>query len=178
MEERDERNHYHEIMEVVSWFFFDLLLLGYVEDPNTGLSFCIPRGLGWSIYAEVKLANTCRVNCISDLFSIQVPCHRSVEESFKLFFKEVPTLKMLGSLHLIDSKIPYDVDDDVQLVCKYLRAHKLQTINRKHIEGFPPLKFSRDRDIPEKDCHKLLQDCMPKHAASTKITQKLFIRYK
>ena len=40
-------------MEVIGWFFFDLLMLGYVEDSDTGLSFCIPRGLAWAIYVEV-----------------------------------------------------------------------------------------------------------------------------
>ena len=40
-------------MEVIGWFFFDLLILGYVEDPATGKSFRIPGGLEWAIYVEV-----------------------------------------------------------------------------------------------------------------------------
>ena len=40
-------------MEVIGWFFFDLLILGYVEDPTTGISFRIPGGLEWAIYIEV-----------------------------------------------------------------------------------------------------------------------------
>ena len=40
-------------MEVIGWFFFDLLMLGYVEDSDTGLSFHIPGGLSWAIYVEV-----------------------------------------------------------------------------------------------------------------------------
>ena len=44
---------YMKLMEVTGWFFFDLLLLGYVEDRETGLSFRIPGGLQWAIYVEV-----------------------------------------------------------------------------------------------------------------------------
>ena len=49
-----ERSRYSKLMDVIGWFFFDLLLLGYVEDSNTGLSFRIPGGLKWAIYVEVK----------------------------------------------------------------------------------------------------------------------------
>ena len=38
----------------------------------------------------------------------------------------MPKFYIIGSDMLIDSSIPYVVDDDVQLVCKYLRALKLE----------------------------------------------------
>lgn len=41
-------------MEVVNWFFFDLLILGYVEDPTSGESFRLPGGLSWGIFIEVR----------------------------------------------------------------------------------------------------------------------------
>jgi len=41
-------------MDVIAWFFFDLLVLGYAEDPETGLSFRIPGGLEWAVYIEVS----------------------------------------------------------------------------------------------------------------------------
>ena len=44
---------YQELWETISWFFFDLLILGYVEDPVTGNSFHIPGGMEWSVYIEV-----------------------------------------------------------------------------------------------------------------------------
>ena len=40
-------------METISWFFFDLLFLGYVEDLHSGESFQLPGGLSWAIYVEV-----------------------------------------------------------------------------------------------------------------------------
>ena len=48
-----EKLHYREFMENIGWFFFDLLVLGYVEDHRTGLSFRLPGGLDWAIYIEV-----------------------------------------------------------------------------------------------------------------------------
>lgn len=37
----------------IGWFFFDLLLLGYVEDPSTGISFCSIEERELEIYIEV-----------------------------------------------------------------------------------------------------------------------------
>ena len=48
-----EQARHHRLTEVIGWFFFDLLMLGYVEDSDTGLSFHIPRALAWAIYVEV-----------------------------------------------------------------------------------------------------------------------------
>lgn len=48
-----ERERHKQLMEAIGWFFFDLLLLGYVEDPETGLSFRIPGSLQWALYIEV-----------------------------------------------------------------------------------------------------------------------------
>ena len=49
-----ERERYRELMEVIGWFFFDLFVLGYVEDANTGLSFRMPGQLQWAVYIEVS----------------------------------------------------------------------------------------------------------------------------
>jgi len=42
-------------METISWFFFDLLFLGYVEDSHSGESFQLPGDFSWSIYVEVSV---------------------------------------------------------------------------------------------------------------------------
>ena len=52
-------DQYMELMEITGWFFFNLLILGYVEDRGTGLSFCIPGGLQWAIYIEVCIIFMC-----------------------------------------------------------------------------------------------------------------------
>ena len=96
-------------MEVVGWFFFDLLLLGYVEDPVTGMSFSVPGGMGWRIYVEVP-----------SRISSQSPT-----QALAQFKEEVPALGLLGVPHVIHQNTPYTLDDDVQLVCKYLQAYQL-----------------------------------------------------
>ena len=106
MDESEEQN-YKELMKVIGWFFFDLFLLGYVEDPTTGLSFSIPGGMGWKIFVEVP-----------SRISSETP-----EQSLDQFIKEVPALGMLGDHWAINSSTPYTVDEDVQLVCKYLKAY-------------------------------------------------------
>ena len=60
-------------MEMIGWFFFDLLMLGYVEDSDTGLSFCIPRGRAWTIYVEVcKYMHAYMCNGVNQVY-IMVP---------------------------------------------------------------------------------------------------------
>lgn len=41
------------MIETIGWFFFDLFILGYVEDPLTGWSFRFPGGMQFAIYVEV-----------------------------------------------------------------------------------------------------------------------------
>ena len=98
-----------ELMDTIGWFFFNFLVLGYVEDPSTGASFRLPGGQEWAIYIEVpSLDHTYKP-----------------EESLHMFCKKVPTLGLLGSPHVIHPATPYAVDQDVQLVCKYLNAYKI-----------------------------------------------------
>ncbi len=49
-----ERSRYRELMGVIGWFFFDLFVLGYVEDADSGLSFRMPGQLMWAVYIEVR----------------------------------------------------------------------------------------------------------------------------
>ena len=53
--DESERVRHWQLMEVIGWFFFDLLMLGYVEDSDTGQSFRIPGGRSWAIYVEVGI---------------------------------------------------------------------------------------------------------------------------
>lgn len=56
MVDEQEQMSYRQLMEVIGWFFFDLFILGYVEDPDTGESFRLPGGLSMNIYIEVICA--------------------------------------------------------------------------------------------------------------------------
>ena len=85
-------------------------------------------------------------------------------------------MQLLGSPHHIHSRIPYTVDSDVQLVCKYLQAYSTKKIDSLYRGGDELVKFSTNPDLTEGVCHELLQEYMNEHITSTKITQKLFIR--
>ncbi len=59
-------------------------------------------------------------------------------EALKQFREEVPTLGLLGKQHFVRSDKPYSVDDDVQLVCKYLQAYE-KGIKEKGTKGIDRL---------------------------------------
>ena len=104
----DEQNHYRELIDSINWFFFDLLILGYVEDSLTGNNFRFPGGLEWSVYVEVP----------------SYGLNTQPEESLALFCQAIPTLALVGSSSLVLPEMQYTVDEEVQLVCKYLNAYK------------------------------------------------------
>ena len=63
---------------------------------------------------------------------LQVPS-LNVEDphiSFEKFIECYPVFHVLGNENLIDSDIPYVCDDQVQLVCKYLKAMKKDTLDQ------------------------------------------------
>lgn len=101
------------------------------------------------------------------------------EENLELFYSELPVLKLLGKPYYISPDDPYDVDSDVQLVCKYLRAYKNKNIDRLYRDRGPRalVQFSCDSDLPDEECHSLLKTYMPNHISCSKITQHLFIRF-
>eukprot|EP00731_Ephydatia_muelleri_P026772 Em0018g872a len=153
-----EHTLYHRLIEVISWFFFDLLILGYVEDRDTGLSFHLPGGLDWVIYVEVPSRDLTM----------------TPDKMLEQFCSDIPTLGLLGTSHHVCE--PFIMDEEVQLVCKYLKAYKEKEIDRLYKDG-QPVKFSLGPVIAEKECHKLLDEFMPSHIRTRKITQHLFIKY-
>ncbi len=69
---------------------------------------------------------------------MQVPSRNTDEEPIKyleMFQEELVTLGLLGSSKLIDGTREFVVDDDVQLVCKYLRALKMGTVDKLYRDG-------------------------------------------
>ena len=64
IQKKDKTNRF---LEVICWFFFDLLFLGYVEDKVSGQSFHLPWSQNWAIYVEV--CKFTLVECNIQLFS-------------------------------------------------------------------------------------------------------------
>ena len=100
---------------------------------------------------------------------------------------------MLGKKSLLGSEIPYECDDQVQLVCKYLKAMKTNTLDQvlKGIRIITIVKLcyrlqligsieeirigAMDKVTPE-DCCSLLNEYMPPQVRLRKISQKLYVR--
>ena len=60
------------------------------------------------------------------------------DDTLKHFQQEVPVLGLLGTPHYIKPDIPYFVDNEVQLVCKYLKAMQVggrNGIDKLHERG-------------------------------------------
>lgn len=94
-----------------------------------------------------------------------------------MLYSVVPIFKLLGTPFYIDSNVPYDVNSDVQLVCKYLHAYKTRNIDCLYNErSQKEVKFSQSGNLSTSMCNSLLSMYMPDHIANSKITQHLFIR--
>ena len=50
-----EQKEYASRIDILNWFFFELLLIGYVEDSDTGLCFHFPEDLKWTVYIEARV---------------------------------------------------------------------------------------------------------------------------
>ena len=159
---------YMELMKRVNWFFFDLLVLNYVSDSCYPLIFRTPSGMNWRLYIEVPSR----------------PDEENPLNNLKKFQEEIPIFSVMGTPHLISGDLPYHIDKDVQLICKYLHAYSVYIdkkgtgINRLFVKKRKSrVSFSKEADLDDDKCHQLLHRYMQPHVKSRKILQKLFIRY-
>ena len=159
---------YEELMRRVNWFFFDLLVLNYVSDSSSSLIFRVPSGLHWKLF-------------------IEVPSRPDINDSLlnlKDFQKEIPIFRIMGTPQHIGNDLLFEIDEDVQLICKYLQAYtefldkKGKGINRLYDERKSArVIFSTQPNLPPEECHRLLNRYMEGHVKVRKILQKLFVRY-
>ena len=127
------------------------------------------------------------VGVVTPPLSNQVPSLNdySDSESLEMFQNQMPTLKILGKEHKVPSSIPYAVDNEVQLVCRYLNALKTKKVAKKgeHNLGGVWLPYqqqiylSSDTTLVDFKCHTLLEAYIPENMKSNKFLQKLFIKY-
>ena len=62
----------------------------------------------------------------------------NAEGSLHMFLEDLPALGVLGTPHVIHGEVPYVVDEEVQLVCKYLKGYRIgggKGIDRLYKEG-------------------------------------------
>ena len=172
---------FQELMSSICWFFFHILILGYVYDGASGKGFYMPVGLNWQIYVEVPIQAT-------NLEDTDIRL-RGPECYLENFLNFVPILRFIGKKKLIEANKPYLIDKEVQLVCKYLRAMEEYRnrkpgrnpqigINALYLEGSgSPIKFGNKSTVPNAECYTLLNKYMVDDVQSKKILQKLFIKY-
>ena len=134
----DRRSPYHELMNKVGWFFFDLLVLGYVEDPSSGKSFHFPANRSWKLFIEVSYTITfaSSIECVQTCV-VQVPSRSTkgeYHENLEQFKTEVPVLGLLGTPVAIEHTSKFSITSDVQLVCKYLKAFETKRIDKLYRE--------------------------------------------
>ncbi|KAI6653727.1 hypothetical protein LOD99_3231 [Oopsacas minuta] len=171
---------FQELMSSICWFFFYILILGYVYDEASGKGFYMPVGLNWQVYVEVPIQAT---NLEDTKAQARVP-----ESYLENFLNLVPILKFIGKKKLIQANKPYQINHEVQLVCKYLRAmeefrsrkgkNSQIGINTLYQEGSgSPVKFGNKPTVPDAECYTLLNKYMATDVQSKKILQKLYIKY-
>jgi len=119
-------------------------------------------------------------------------------EDLNHFKTEVPVLGLVGTPVPIEHSSKFSVSDEVQLVCKYLRAYETKMIDKLYRDGKwlyleldatvmivvyihafagrPLVKFSADPELSERDCQRLLHKYMKDHIKENKITQKVFVQ--
>ena len=156
-----QAQQYEALMDNFRWFLFDLFGLGFVQDPSTGYSFRLRIGGGWRVYVEIPSTTG----------------HDEAQTALVSFQDHVPCLRYICTEHHNTANDPLDVDNDTQLVCKYLKAleHK-NRINKLYLTG-KGVKFSLDLDLDVDECHQLLVSKMGDHVKSRKIGQQLFVKY-
>ena len=159
---------YEELMRRVNWFFFDLLVLNYVSDSSSSLIFRVPSGLHWKLFIEVPS----RPDISNSLVNLT---H---------FRREIPIFSIMGTPQYIGNDVLFEIDDDVQLICKYLQAYtefldkKGKGINRLYDDRKQArVIFSTQPNLPPEECYRLLDRYMEAHVKVRKILQKLFVRY-
>ena len=70
-------------------------------------------------------------------YCLQVPSRTAAEnpiENLNQFKTEVPVLGLLGTPVAIEHNSNFDITDDVQLVCKYLKAYETKRIDKLYKE--------------------------------------------
>ena len=165
-----EVKEYNDLMTEVFWFLFSLIGLGFVEDVETGESF--------------------RLSGSSELrFFIEVPSDTSNGKDapyLDLFLARLPLFKYLGRKHEVNPCELFDVNGDVQIVCKYLKAYDetdrkgdktIDTLFSLKTEFDEPIKFAVKSDLSLKECQALLNKYMPEHVKERKVMQHLFVKY-
>ena len=112
-----ELNEWDALMDDVNRFFFALLLLHSVEDPDSGF--------------VCNLAPVCPLHVV-----VEIPDRHGHLENHLLFdywIEDLPVLAFAG-LFVDTREVEYDIGDEACHVCKYLNALDNGSIDRRYTE--------------------------------------------
>lgn len=116
--EREQRE-WDKLMALINRFFFNLLVLSFVTDPESGLILSIPPHYQLKVLVELPD----RTGHLSE-----EPAQDARDPSW--VFRELPVIALVGEMKTPPNA--YDVDDDARLVCKYLKAYADGSIDSKY----------------------------------------------
>ena len=60
---------------------------------------------------------------------------KTCEQTLKEFKQNFPTLSLLGTTHLVPESSPVDITEDIQLICKYMKAYDSGKIDTLFLDG-------------------------------------------
>ena len=73
---------------------------------------------------------------LHSIFSkVPVTTHIDSNDYLKVFLERVPPFKFFGKEVLVSSDVPYQIDDETQLVCKYLSAYDTIHNGKRRIDA-------------------------------------------
>ena len=108
----------------------------------SGRHNCIINSVVKLLFTTTAIHHTLTILTSMTLFLyIQVPARHQTshaDELLKQFLVDIPVFDLVGDPHEVVATVPYAIDADVQLVCKYLKAYDTggkSGINRLYTEG-------------------------------------------
>jgi hypothetical protein len=115
----EERAQWDALMTLINRFFFNLLVLHSVADPESGLALSIPPHSHWNVLVELphRSGHLCEEQAQD-------------AEDASWVFREFPVIALVGEMKTPPNA--YDIDDDARLVCKYLKAYSNGSIDSKY----------------------------------------------
>eukprot|EP01047_Picozoa_sp_COSAG01_P012374 COSAG01_NODE_556_length_15526_cov_13.393725_1_plen_5121_part_01 len=115
-----ELRQWSDLMQLISKFFFSLLVLRSVEDPSTGDCFNVPPGANLQVFVEIPDRQG----------HLEVQgARRSSSSLIEEIVAEVPILAAIGDFRDA-AQAEFDINDEALHVAKYLKADQDGTIDQ------------------------------------------------
>ena len=101
----EERRDFELLMDKIGWFMFDFLVLGYIQNQQTGASFSVPVTENWKIFIEVQYG----VIIVNNYYVYYNRFHqylmnpKRISLYLRILFQYFISLELLSLLILVDA---------------------------------------------------------------------------